>query len=172
MNFLEVINDRGIKPKEKNEILSQWILNHSDELHELLDFAESCKPPAKATCIEAIEYASQKNPAIASLACLAFVSKNLSDNLPRIKWESARVVGNIAHLYPASLDEAIRNLLKNTEHTSTVVRWSAAFALGEIVKLKTNHNTMLVPAIKTIIEREEKNSIKKIYQAALKKASN
>jgi hypothetical protein len=49
------------------------------------------------------------------------------------------------------------------------VRWAAAFALGEIIKLKLPINQDLVPTIENIIEREEKNSIKKIYQAALKK---
>jgi len=49
------------------------------------------------------------------------------------------------------------------------VRWSAAFALGEIVKLKTRYNKTLVPAIEAICNSEEKNSIKKIYLDAVKK---
>jgi HEAT repeat protein len=92
----------------------------------------------------------------------------LTEKAPRIKWESAKVVGNIAHLYPDKLDEAIKNLLINSEHTGTVVRWSAAFALGQIIKLRTSRNRNLIPAIESICKREEKNSIKKIYIAALK----
>jgi hypothetical protein len=52
------------------------------------------------------------------------------------------------------------------------VRWSAALALGEIIKMKTAINQELIPAIESICEQEEKNSIKKIYIAALKKAKN
>ncbi len=77
-------------------------------------------------------------------------------------------MGNIAHLFPKKLDVAIANLFINTQHEGTVVRWSAAFALGEIVKLKSKHNEDLIPTIENICNKEEKNSIKKIYEAALK----
>jgi HEAT repeat protein len=116
-----------------------------------------------------LEYATKINPSIATLDCLKFVSDTLTEKAPRVKWESAKVVGNIAHLFPTKLDTAIKNLLTNTEHAGTVVRWSAAFALGEIIKIKQKQTQELIPAIKAICEREEKNSIKKLYLAALKK---
>jgi hypothetical protein len=169
MNFLELIYDKGIKPKEKTEILSRWILDNPGKLSELIEFAQGSKDTVKATCIEALEHATLSHPVIASEECLRFVSLSLQGKAPRVKWESARVIGNIAHLYPKMLDEAIKNLLVNTGDSGTVVRWSAAFALGEIVKMKTGHNTILIPAIEAICESEEKNSIKKIYQTALKK---
>ena len=93
----------------------------------------------------------------------------MTEKAPRIKWESAKVVANISHLYPDKLDEAINNLLSNSEHSGTVVRWSAAFALGQIIKIKTSRNKDLISAIESICKREEKNSIKKIYLDALKK---
>ena len=110
---------------------------------ELIALAEKSKDPDKATCIEALEFASRKNPAIADKQCFLYVSKCLTEKAPRIKWESAKVTGNTAHLFTTKLDEAIKNLLVNTEHDGTVVRWSAAFALGEILKLKTKHNKLL-----------------------------
>jgi len=136
----------------------------------LINLAKAAKDPDKATCIEAMEFATQTNPAIATEDCLNFVSTTLAEKAPRVKWESARVVGNIAPLFPDKLDEAINNLLINSEHTGTVVRWSAAFALGEILKLKTKHNEDLMPAFEAICNREEKNSIKKIYLAEIKKS--
>jgi hypothetical protein len=169
MNFLAIINDRGFKHKEKTELLCQWILDHPEQLNDLIDFAMASKAHAKATCIEAIDYATSENPGLASLDCLTFVTQNLSDISPRVKWESARVIGNIAYLYPTYLGEAIRKLLVNSKHEGTVVRWSAAFALGEIIKLNTKHNATLVPAIETTIEGEAKNSIKRTYLRALKK---
>lgn len=170
--FEELLNDKSKKSKEKTELLSQMILSNPKILGELIDFASSAKDPAKATCIEAIEFATKGNPEIASLACLDFVSKSLKEKAPRVKWESAKVIGNIAHLYPDDLDEAIINLLANTEHSGTVVRWSAAYALAQIIKIKTKLNMQLIPAIESICEREEKNSIKKIYIEALKKVKN
>lgn len=167
--FEELLNDKNKKPKEKTEMLSQMLLDNPKILDDLINFASSAKDPIKATCIEAIEFASKNNPAIASLSCLDFVSKTLKEKAPRVKWESAKVIGNIAHLYSDHLDEAIVNLLVNTEHSGTVVRWSAAYALAQIIKLKTRLNKQLIPAIESICEREEKNSIKKIYIEALKK---
>jgi hypothetical protein len=81
------------------------------------------------------------------LDCLTFVSDSLSDKAPRVQWESAKVIANIAHRYPKKLDNAICNLLANSESSGTVVRWCAALALGEIVKLRTKHTKGLIPAI-------------------------
>ena len=75
-------------------------------------------------------------------------------------------------MYPEKLENAIKNLVENTSHEGTVVRWSAAFALGEILKLQIKHNNELLKTVESICETEEKNSIKKIYVAAIKKLGN
>jgi len=41
------------------------------------------------------------------------------------------------------------------------VRWSAAFALGQILKIKTQRNKDLIPVIESICQREEKKQHKK-----------
>lgn len=169
MDFQELINDRSVKPKETTEALSKWILNNPDKMDNLIGFAGKARDPIKGTCIEAFEFATRSNPDIATSALLDFVSHTLSGNAPRVKWESAKVVGNIAHLFPDKLDEAIKNLLVNTEDSGTVVRWSAALALGQIAKMKTSRNEELIPALESICQREEKSSIQKIYQDAFKK---
>lgn len=171
MTISELISNKAIKPKEKTETLSNWILTEEISTNDLIAFASKAKDPAKATCIEALEYATKENPGVADIETFRFASESLTSKAPRVKWESARVIGNTAHLFSAELDTAITNLLVNSEHEGTVVRWSAAFALGEILKLKTSHNKELLPAIEAIVAREEKNSIKKIYIAAMKKAS-
>lgn len=170
MTIDELLKDKTIKPKEKTEIISQWILEKVLPADELIAFAEKQKDPAKATCIEAMEYATKQQATIADEAVLTFVTDTLTAKAPRVKWESAKVIGNIAHLFPNELDKAIANLMTNTTHEGTVVRWSAAFALGEILKLKTKHHTELFATIENICEKEEKNSIKKIYLDAIKKA--
>lgn len=168
MKIEELLNDKDLKPKVKTETLSKWVLDKKISTDELLAFAQTAKDSPKATCIEALEYATKINSAIANEKCLQFVSKTLAEKAPRVKWESAKVIGNIAHLFPTKLDKAIDNLLSNSEHTGTVVRWAAAFALGEIIKLNTQLNKELLPAIDAIIKREDRDSIKKVYQKALK----
>lgn len=170
MDFNSVFIDKSIKPKEKTEILSKSLLEDTHLIDELILFAKSAKDAVKATCIEAIEFATKANPAVGSLQCLEFATESLAEKAPRVKWESAKVIGNIAHRFPENLEQAIINLLINTEHPGTVVRWSAAFALGEIIKSRYGKVNELIPAIRTICDREKKNSIKKIYLAAIKKA--
>ncbi len=169
MNLAELLSDKSKKPKEKTEILSRWILEKNVTIQQLIEFAGKSKDPVKATCIESLEFASQTAPALVDEKAFQFVVASLAAKAPRIKWESAKVIGNTVHLYSTKLEGAIKGLLNNTEHEGTVVRWSAAFALGQILKLKTKYNNDLLPAIEAICEREEKNSIKKIYLEAIKK---
>ncbi|MDR2038580.1 MAG: hypothetical protein LBQ60_11720 [Bacteroidales bacterium] len=170
MGIDALLKDKSIKPKEKTETIRNWILDQSLSVDELIAFAEKSKDPAKATCIEAMEYATRQNPDMANEMMLDFVTGTLKEKAPRIKWESAKVIGNIAHLFPAKLEKAIDHLLLNTEHDGTVVRWSSAFALGEILKLKTKYTSGLLPVMEKICEKEEKNSIKKIYLSAIKES--
>lgn len=168
MDIAILLNDKRINSKEKTETLSRWLIGKKLSTDELITFADKTKDSIKATCIEAVEFATKQNPAIANENCLHFVTQALTSKAPRVKWESARVIGNIAPLYPSKLEKTIKNLILNADHDGTVVRWSAAWALGEILKLKTAHNKTLLPTIETLCRKEEKNSIRKIYLAALK----
>jgi HEAT repeat protein len=168
MEITLFLNDKSVKPKEKPEMLSTWILDGKISVTELAAFAGTAKDTLRAICIEALEFATKQNPTIIDEDCFRFMTQSLTAKAPRIKWESAKVIGNTAHLFPEELEEAIKNLLDNSQHEGTVVRWSAAFALSEIAKLKTAHNKALLPEMESIIEKEAKNSIKKIYNGALK----
>jgi HEAT repeat protein len=171
MDIKTILADKNLKAKPKVEAISKMLLDKKITLSELIKIAKLSKDKEKGTCIESLEFATRTKPDIASLPLLDFVTETLADDAPRVKWESAKVIGNIAHLFPTKLDNAIGNLLTNSEYSGTVVRWAAAFALGEIVKLKTKHNKDLIPAIEAIIKRDEDNAIKKIYQKALKKVT-
>lgn len=172
MNFDEPLSDKTIKPKAKTELLSKWLLDNPKKSGELINYAKKAKDPIKATCIEALEYVTKTHPKIANKICFDFVNDSLKEKAPRIKWESARVIGNTVALFPKEVGAAVKNLLVNAEHPGTVVRWSVAFALGEIIKLNLPINKTLVPAAQNICAQEEKNSIKKIYLAAIKKVNS
>lgn len=118
-------------------------------------FADAAKDPVKAACIEALEFATKQNPKVATKKSFEFVSQNVTAKAPKVKWESAKVIANTAHLLTDQLDEAIKNLLQNSEHEGTVVRWSAAIALREILTLRTKHNKNLLPTLEALAEREE-----------------
>lgn len=169
MTLVDLFQHKDKKTKEKTETISKWLLDGSLATDELCVFAENSKDSVKATCIEALEYATKINPNIADENVFSFVSKTLTDTAPRVKWESAKVIGNTAHLFPKNLAIAIKNLLINSGHDGTVVRWSAAFAIGEILKLKTKHQLMLLKEVEKMVHEEEKNSIRTVYLEAMKK---
>ncbi|MBK7938540.1 MAG: hypothetical protein IPJ82_16300 [Lewinellaceae bacterium] len=91
----EFLNNKSVKPKEKAATLSAWLLENKINPNDLIAFAGTANETLKATCIEALEFATKQNPAIANDKCFQFVANCLSDKAPRIKWESAKVVGNI-----------------------------------------------------------------------------
>lgn len=169
MTIEQVFQDKSIKAKAKVSIIGEWLISGELSMDELLTYAEKQKAVDKATCIEAVEYATKKQPDIADENLLAYVTLALKDAEPRVKWESAKVIGNIARKFPVQLGKSINNLLENAQHTGTVVRWATAYALAEILKLKTENNKGLLPKIEAFCEKEEDNGVKKKYLDALKK---
>lgn len=168
MTLDELLNDNSKKIKEKTETISNWLLDGSLPMEELIAFAEIAKDTAKATCIEAIEYATQKTPAISDENVLSFATQSLTNKAPRVKWESAKVIGNIAPLFPTKLDLTLSNLILNANDKGTVVRWATAYALGEILKLKTKHHNELLNTLEALCDTEDNNGVKKKYLEALK----
>ena len=170
MTLGQLFEDKSIKAKAKMKHIGEWLLNGDLPLDELMAFAEKQRAVDKGTCIEAIELSTREKPELADEALLSFVTENLKEDEPKIKWESARVIGNIAGHFPDQLETPINNLLKNAEHPGTVVRWASAYALAEILKLKKPYNVSLLPKLELLYQKEEDNGVKKKYEAGIKKA--
>lgn len=169
MTIERLFDDPSIKNKAKVKQIGEWLLSDELPVDELLAFAESQNEVNKATCIEAIEYATKKRPEISDETLLTFITKCLVDKAPRIKWESAKVIGNIARLHPDELNQAVDHLLSNAIHKGTVVRWATAYALAEILKLQTSVNQKLMPRIEKLCDKEEDSGVRKKYSDAIKK---
>jgi hypothetical protein len=167
----DILQDKSLKAKGKVSSISQLLLSGKLSLEQLIDTAKHENDVSRATIIESMEFASKTKPDVINEKGFQFVIESLKSDAPRVKWESAKVIANTAHLFPKLLKKAVVNLLDNTEHSGNVVRWSAAGALSKIIQCKTNLNRELIPAIETIEKREEDNAIKKIYQQGLKKAA-
>jgi hypothetical protein len=167
----ELFEDKALKSGDKTNAILKLINAKQISVADLLVFAENAKGPVKAMSIEAVEFVTQKDAHALDAIGFAFIVECLGDEAPRIKWECAKVIANTCHVHKTKLDKAIVNLLTNTEHEGTVVRWSSATALGKIALLKIKNQKELLKAMETIMEREEKNSIKKIYAEAIKKTS-
>ncbi|WP_438314720.1 hypothetical protein [Sporosarcina sp. FA9] len=167
MDLDVLLKRKDLKPKEKTEVMADAIISGELAIVDIIKVASTAKDPAKATCMEAFEYATNKKPEIANMELFMFAQNNIGAKAPRLKWESAKVIGNIAHLYSENLEEAIAGLLENTREEGTVVRWSAAYALTKIFHLSKYSNDDFRRTLQDICESEEKNSIKKIYLKVL-----
>ena len=167
MKILDEIKKSDKKPKELNAYIAKLIL---EKKPTAADFAETLalgNDAERGTCIEALEYATQTKPELAK-TYLSEVIKCLADKAPRVKWEAARVIGNIAKSMPKEAEKAIDSLVANTKDKGTVVRWSAAFALGEILKYHQSLRPTLLTKINGILDKEQNNGVKNVYLKAIK----
>jgi len=163
-----IFNNKTTKPSEKNDALVQLLIHQKISESELLSFASNQKETIKASCMEAFEFATRLDSNFGTLQVFEFAVEGLQAKAPRLKWESAKVIGNMAVRKYNETEKAIVYLLENTEHSGTVVRWSAAFALTEIYKKNEKYRNILANAFEGIMNLEEKNSILKFYKNALK----
>lgn len=166
MKLLEEIRKSNKKPKELNAFIARLILEKKPSTSDLAEAISSGNDVERGTCIEALEYATQTNPEIAK-PYIEEIVKCLGNKAPRVKWEAARVIGNIAKVIPKEAEKALDGLLKNTKDKGTVVRWSTAFALGEILRYQTD-KAGLLSKINTIVDKEQNNGVKNVYLRAIK----
>ena len=162
MNQIEQILTSKEKPKAKILALVELVKNKELSISDLVEYFNSCPKAQKGHIIESIEYVTQENPELAE-PYIDFVIENLAFEAPRVKWEAARIIGNLAPQYANKLDTAIKKLLVNTADNGTVVRWSTAFALTEIAKHNEKKRAELEEEFQKILKREENNGVKNVY---------
>lgn len=113
MATIEEIRKSRRKPKEIIELLVEALKRDKKLIAELIQCFENGTTVEKGNCMEAIEYVTKENPEFAE-NCLEFVIGNINDNVPRVKWETCRVTGNVAKKFPDKVKEAIPKLSENT----------------------------------------------------------
>ncbi len=163
----ELFEDKNTKAKDKVTGLAGYIIAKKVSIGDVLKFAEKKKEPIVASCVEALEIVSREAPQLITREVIAFVSKCLSAKAPRLKWESAKVLGNSAADHVGDYKDAIPSLIELTEFEGTVVRWSAAYAIAAIIQHKSKWQAELVKLAEHLAEHEEKGSIAKIYKKAV-----
>jgi len=165
--LLTIIRLSDKKPKELLIYLAGLIKQDKTLLADFAVSLDNAKDAQKGTCVEALEYATQTNPEIA-IPHLKSIINSLTDQAPRVKWEAARVIANLAPKYPTQAAQALDNLLLNTKDKGTVVRWSTALALGEILKANAKIRASLQKTIEDLVKKEANNGVKNVYLKALK----
>lgn len=167
MKLLDEIRNSNKKPKELLTYLSEKVKKDKNLLNDFSECLKNGSPVEKGICMEVLEFVSQEKPELV-IPYIDEVIIYLNYAAPRVKWESARVIGNLAVKYPEKAAYAIDKLMINTKDKGTVVRWATAFALGEIVKHNKNVQKELVKKIEDIVKKEQNNGVKNVYLKALK----
>ena len=167
MGAVEEILQSKRKPKEKVSLLAKKVKENNKFLNQLIEYFEVGSVADKGNCIEVMEYVSQDDPKFV-LPYIKFIIEHINNDAPKVKWETARVIGNVAQQFPDKVSNAIEKLFLNTKDKGTVVRWSAAFALTEIAKNNPKMQKELVPKFSEIVKKEENNGVKNVYVKALK----
>jgi hypothetical protein len=78
MNIGVLLKDKSIEPKEKTEHLSHLLLTGELAINQFIAFAIGAKDPEKATCIEALEFASKSNAKLINAEAFDFVCGELA----------------------------------------------------------------------------------------------
>jgi hypothetical protein len=164
---MAILENKGIKAKEKSVAVSGLLLNNKISIDDLVQLAGWQTDSNKGTLVAAMEFVSKPHPEIINQKAFKFAISCLKEDAPRIKWEAAKVISNTAQLFPKLLKTAVPVLLGNTRHAGNVVRWSVAKALAKIFALKKSLNRELIPTVEAILRWEKDNAIRKIYQEAL-----
>jgi hypothetical protein len=169
MDILALLNDKSIKSTEKREQIAKAIIIGSITVKDLKTYEFDEKKAG--IVLEAMESISRDNLGVIDKEWLNYAESYISSSSNSLKREASRVVGNIAHLFPDSLDDAIKMLMDNTKNDGTVVRWGSAYALGRIILIPKYTNGKLFDVLTDLAERETENGVKNQYLGGLKKAN-
>jgi len=167
MSEIEEILKSDKKNKEKVQALAGALKRDKASVRELIECFGRGTTGEKGTCMEAITVVTEEAPQFAE-NCLDFIFEHLDDEAPRVKWEAARIIGNVAKAFPEEAAEAVPALLASTSDEGTVARWSAAFALAEIAKANTGKRKELIAKFEAILKRENNNGVRNVYIKAMK----
>lgn len=170
MSKIEEILQSKIKPKEKQIKLVEMVVSNKIPVKEFIEFFESAEDVDKGTCADVMKHISAQKPALL-IPYIDTLLEYINYQLPRVKWGVPEAIGNMAKNYPDKMAKAIPYLLKNTTDdkiNTTVIKWCAAFALGEIVKYNLKARTSLIPKIETILKKEQNSGVKNVYLKTLK----
>ena len=168
MNILDEIRNSKKNSKQLLFEISEAIRKDKKLLFQIKETLKAGSKVEKGVLMESLEYVSKDDPGIAEDMIDTVIEFLDYQDSPRVRWEAARVIANVSQRYPERAAKAVDKLMLNTKDKGTVVRWSAALALGEIAKYNLNIRASLILKIGVILKREKNNGVKNVYLKALK----
>lgn len=167
MEKIQKILQSDKKHKEKVTSITKEVLKDKDLVKELFGLLENGSKVERGTAAEVMKFVSQEKPELFKSHIDTLV-EYIDYDAPRVKWGVPETLGHLAKKYPAEVEKAIPKLMENAKDKSTVIRWCAAFALGEIAKHSKKVQKDLVMKFQKIVKLEKNNGVKNVYVKALK----
>lgn len=169
MQIIEEIRNSKRKPKELVAYLADRVKRDKSLFDQLLEGLEHPKIPLRGLCAEVMAEVTKEKPELFPAQGCDAVIRHLADKAPRVKWETAQLVGNVAAVWPEKAGAAVPALLLNADDEGTVVRWSAAYALTRIAGHNAKLRRGLIQKMEAILKKESNNGVKNVYLKGLKK---
>lgn len=163
MQSIDELLASKLTAKKKAKAIGAELLAGTVQPSSLLKKNQSLPEPQLAIVIEALEGATRKKPELVDRKAFAHLVDCLSHAAPRVKWEAARTISNVAALHIDHLEPAVDALLDNSSNESTVVRWATAQALAAIVRAGHGGDALRA-RVRKIATKEQDDGVRKVYE--------
>lgn len=170
-DLYNILRDKSLKGVARRQAVIELMLRGEAPLALLQDLMTQLSEKEAATVLEAIEEISNKKLMPMEAEYLPLVIPYIASANNSCRREASRIVGNLAATFPEEVGESIPYLMANTADESTVVRWSAAYALSRIVVLPSYAHSGLYDELQQLSATETEHGVKSQYDKALKKAA-
>lgn len=167
MDTIRAILDSDNKHMQKVALIVKKILSDDKLVTPLFELLETGSKVERGTAAEVMKFVSKEKAELIA-PYIDTLIEYIDYDVPRVMWGCPESIGNLAKNYPKEVEKAIPKLLKNLENDSTVIRWCAAFALGEIAKYNKDKQSDLLEKFDKIIKKEKNNGVKNVFKKAIK----
>jgi len=155
----EVTSNKSLKANEMVEILCKMI---STDVHLFLNDMAKLASADRVRAMEALELYTRAHVIDEIEMVEKLVMHGIMQSNTGLIREACRVIANTASA-DLNYDNIVVRLLELSEHGGTVIRWAAATALVSLASHHPIQRRRLEEVFESILAREEKNSIRKIY---------
>ncbi len=162
----QILESEG-KSKAKVKILSEALKSGAIAPKAVELAISEVEGPTRATLVEALEGATRKRQDLVDAHLFARIVECLWDAAPRVRWEAAKTLANVATEHRRLLDHAVPPLLANTGHEGTVVRWATARAIVAFLRAGCESSALRAKA-QELAQGEADVGVRKIYQSLAK----
>lgn len=157
----------NLTAKKKAKAIADALLSGTLKPQALLEASSKLQDAELAIVMESLEGATRKQPALVNDKLFALLVESLGHPAPRVQWEAARTIGNVAKQHAEHLGSAVDALLANTTNAGTVVRWATAQAFAAILRAGYTDNNFRV-RLGEIAASEQDDGVRGVYDKALR----